>query len=765
MDRPTLRPVSIAVPSQATRTAGGALQRRLAALYARAESVLTLEVMLYTLFVLVAVVTRFWDLGSRPLHHDESLHAYFSWQYYTGRGYVHDPMMHGPLLFHMTALAYALFGDTEYVARVVPALFGTITVGLPYLLRQQLGWVSMLVASFLLLISPLMWYYGRFIRNEAWCVVFTMLIFIGVVRWMDSHRSVWLHVAWVNWVLLYSSKEISFIVLFAFVTFGVLALGLAHSKALLGWLGVLPVGVLAGMVLLPKLLGWRALPAIPFENPNVQKSLDYARAMLSSPQVLTSLAWTFLWTGIAIWLLRRANIPGQFAEIRAGGTANPLSRALAFLPRKWTQVGLLAFEFLVIAVPLHTSLFTNVRGGLMSGSFGQLFYWLAQQEVERGEQPWYYYFVLEPVYEPVAVLVGSAALLWSVLWAWRWVRSGRPPLTLLNISFSLVVHWLLVSLAVYSWAGEKMPWLGVHIALPLIFLASVWGTRTFGIEQGWQRDWSPKHAGRWAFVGLSAAIIGWTVLRMAPWSLQPTPEGPSPLIVGLLLLLVTAAGGAFWLGPRVAGRSLALLIVGLLGVYTLQSALQLSYENGAVPVEQAVYVQSSPRVTNVMDAILGVSESSVGGQNAAVIYDATVAWPFVWYLRDYPNSRYAAEGPESVPKGDVQFVLVGADKEEKLKPLMRNYTAYRYPMRWWFPEEMYRRLVPKEQVEGKGLLQGVFLNARYVAGGIAALRRPEPQAQLWRYLMYRRPDGTLNSTDMILYVRNDLVGRYNSERL
>jgi hypothetical protein len=71
---------------------------------------ITLEAALYALMLLAAVLTRFWNLGSRALHHDESLHAYFSWLLATGQGYTHDPLMHGPFLFHMNALVYALLG-------------------------------------------------------------------------------------------------------------------------------------------------------------------------------------------------------------------------------------------------------------------------------------------------------------------------------------------------------------------------------------------------------------------------------------------------------------------------------------------------------------------------------------------------------------------------------------------------------------------------------------------------------------------------------
>ncbi|MER3485401.1 MAG: hypothetical protein C4345_04910 [Chloroflexota bacterium] len=74
---------------------------------------ITVETSLYLLMLALAAITRFWDLGSKALHHDESLHAYYSWLFATGEGYRHHPLMHGPFLFHANALVYLLFGDSE----------------------------------------------------------------------------------------------------------------------------------------------------------------------------------------------------------------------------------------------------------------------------------------------------------------------------------------------------------------------------------------------------------------------------------------------------------------------------------------------------------------------------------------------------------------------------------------------------------------------------------------------------------------------------
>jgi hypothetical protein len=37
------------------------------------------ELALYALFIGVGAVLRFWDLGARAFHHDESLHAQYAW--------------------------------------------------------------------------------------------------------------------------------------------------------------------------------------------------------------------------------------------------------------------------------------------------------------------------------------------------------------------------------------------------------------------------------------------------------------------------------------------------------------------------------------------------------------------------------------------------------------------------------------------------------------------------------------------------------------
>ena len=94
------------------------------------------ETALYLFLIVLALTTRFWDLGARAFSHDESWHGNWSWKLYAGQGYRHDPASHGPFLFEANALIHLLFGVNDYTARMVPALFGVILVALPYLFRK-----------------------------------------------------------------------------------------------------------------------------------------------------------------------------------------------------------------------------------------------------------------------------------------------------------------------------------------------------------------------------------------------------------------------------------------------------------------------------------------------------------------------------------------------------------------------------------------------------------------------------------------------------
>ena len=276
-----------------------------------------LEIILYTVIAVMAGLTRFWDLSSRAEHHDESLHAYFSWLFYVGDGYVHDPLMHGPTLFHTNAFAYLLFGDNDYTSRLWPALLGVILVLMPFMLRgpQLLGRWGALTCSVLLLFSPSLLYQSRYIRHDPLVLVMTMAIVIAALRYLERPERKWVVTVAVMAGLLFATMEVSFIIAFVLVTFVAIIALWQISRPALGLLILTGIGVLAVWKIMPA-LGAPGLPAIPWEHPTSSNIRAFSQDLATHPIVLAALGVVLL--GVVLVLGTLAASGDSVTVITAG---------------------------------------------------------------------------------------------------------------------------------------------------------------------------------------------------------------------------------------------------------------------------------------------------------------------------------------------------------------------------------------------------------------------------------------------------------------
>lgn len=173
------------------------------------------EVVLYIVIFLVAVFTRFYNLGDRVMSHDESLHTRYSYNLYADGNFQHTPLMHGPILFHMTALSYFLFGDNDFTSRIYTSVLSIALVMFPLLFRRWLGRTGALVAAVLMLISPLMMYYGRYIREDTPSIFYSVIMVYCTFMYLDGppsqrRRAHWLYIFAAAMLGSMGSKETAF---------------------------------------------------------------------------------------------------------------------------------------------------------------------------------------------------------------------------------------------------------------------------------------------------------------------------------------------------------------------------------------------------------------------------------------------------------------------------------------------------------------------------------------------------------------------------
>ena len=734
----------------------------------------TLEGWLWTGVLLLATVLRFWQLGAKPLHHDESMHAYYSLLFAREpSSYEYNPLLHGPFQFHAVGLVFSLILDVERIfraggpsghpwitdatARIVPASFGVGIVALPLLLRRELGRAGALIAALLLAVSPAFVYFSRFLREDIYFNFFMFAMVVCAVRFLYASRMQtgytmrWLVALSAATILAYATFEgifLTFVIFGAFlavVAVWELALSvapllpatltdgerLAVSRAgLLAALGI--VGGVVGLVLMRTM---HSLTTYILAHPTQsdlrvgQLENDTFRNLLIV-SIVISLA-------VAITITRQILREERYAFVSTDETAEaeappptlrerwltrlrphfdaerqPLLRL--FTVGGWEQwfvayvVGLLLFVALYSIVPGPASqagsLLEDFRQGVGRGIWQGLYYWLQQQQVARGGQPWYYYLMLLPLYEQLAVVFGLGGVVYAVL---------RPTRFRLFLAW-----WFIGSLAIYSWAGEKMPWLSIHIVLPMLLLSALLLDRLL----------------REAVVFVGEARASGTLRR--PWQALPllTPQARRRSVGALV------------------GLAAALVLL----VPMVHSMLLLAYQDPADgPREMMVYVQTTPDVDLVMQKIDAADRQLYGGRHQLpVAVGVGEEWPFYWYLRNYWMENHPGQYASfsytpnaQTPPADV-LILTTTDAQTFLQQHPTGYAAKTYRLRSWF-DESYK------PAPSPGL--GPYLsygsnpppNAKFDVGRTAA--------RLWSWLWVRQPLGdTHGSYDFVLVVRDGL---------
>ncbi|MDQ4078134.1 MAG: TIGR03663 family protein [Chloroflexota bacterium] len=719
--------------------------------------------------LLVAFVSRFWELGRMALHHDESLHALYSWNLYDHGVYRHEPLMHGPVLFHLTALGYWLFGDSDFTARLVPAILGVFLVWAPWKFRGWLGTKGALATSALILLSPTLLYYSRFIRHDIFVAAWTVVILYGMWKYLEGGETFHLAVMAAGWGLLFSQKEVSFLLAMVFWSF----LALIFLLRFFGKLGPKVAPKVSREFHLLVFLGALLLPF-------VTALIMHAPALLNAALGLSLPIWdpgavggnseTSVYNNPAAW-------PMDF-NIRAYATAAILA-LVGFVAAArlwdWRKFLIGAGVFYTIFILFHTTFLTNPYG-IGSGMIGALGYWLEQHGVQRGEQPWYYYSMLLPLYELTPLLIGLVG--GGFLLARG--RNGRiapeagdePHLNTRALWPYLNLWWFVGTFLLLSYAGEKMPWLTVHLALPLAFLGG-WALGQLLDRVDWERA---RMAGGLWFALLFLVVLlalGSLLWMMATGQFPFQGSGETALEqTGRWLVTVLFLVGAVWaattfreqLGSRTAIHVVLLTITVVLAAATLRFAVIAAYINADTASEPLIYVQSSPMVTAVMDDLDAISERIAGDKNLKIAYDNHTSWPFSWYLRDYPNAFFFGADPQTYADAvrGASVVLVGQQNEQKLKPLVNGYVRHEYKMRWWFPED-YRDV--KEVVQRDPNNPDNWITTGERSGSPLVIlqnlwrfaQQPEYRQDFIDFYLHRRVKDPLAGEPFIVYIKPEVA--------
>lgn len=753
-----------------------------------------LEVLLYGLLLLVSIGLHLWQLGAKAMHHDESIHAWMSYKFFTGSGgfscwggrqaptYCYDPVYHGPTLYILTLLSYLLFGVGDAQARLPQALAGIALVPLAWTLRPFIGRKGALIAAALLTISPSILYYTRSARHDAFMLVWALLMVVGLFRFLRSGRATDLALATAGLALAWATHELVFILIFIGATFFGLRLVWEWQPRALRRLviGVLAFGLLFALAYFG--ISRESWPAM--------------------------YRWTHRFFGPVLMLV--------IGALLAAGMTRSWERAPVMRQRlltTWREhravYGIALATFLAIFALCFTTFFAYPRG-FLDGWYAGITYWLgSQHEFARGGQPWFYYLMLLPLYEPLALGFSLVGLIWLLRGAVPWRASAltsaanghgeldeaavaveAPPTAEWPQARALLIcflaYWFVLAFVGFSWAGEKMPWLLIHIALPATLLAS-WVLSVLIERVPWRRlrsglGWAVPLLTLVLLLALVNAMLAFAGGDATVGGLQTRLQGLVPLLVGGLCMFGLLSLVNRW-GARLVLRLAGLTLAGVLLLYGVRAMTLVVYRHPDVPVEPLIYTQTAPDVPILVRRIeelalnrtrnLRSAADPTGGHSLPIALDGgsasqggegSLAWPLQWYLRDYLNVQWIdVTAGAAVPQDAVVVVLYKPHVTPAVEAQLEDdyVRVGEGVFNWWFPEytgdpDPNRPGQPPARGYKSLALDGATAWQR-VWNVISWPLRPANWPTLWDYVLYRKLPMELKGREMVIFIRRDAL--------
>ena len=669
------------------------------------------EIAAYGLLMLVALSMRLWDLGSQAISFDEANHTVPAFSLYNGLGYQHNPLLHGPFQFHGMAAMFFFFGDSDYVARLLYALFGTALVGIPYFLRHHLGKAGAIVTATLLSFSPMMLFYSRYARNDIIMAVWTLALVVVLWRFLDEGKSRYLYLSALFLALAFATKETTFIMVAVLGSYLLIVATMdwipwlfrranplrSPSSPDQGEYAYWPgYGYAHGQPRTPHRLSDFSRPGVfmvlmaTFTLPQVSSVVSVFQSTLKGAGIVLAdtVAPVGAPSGDVIFTLQDIDVTKGMAIAIVVVIATLWFSAMVGITwnrRVWLRS---AAIFYGVWILLYTTFFTSLVG-LGSGMWQSLGYWMVQQDVNRGSQPWYYYFVITPIYELLPFLFSIAAVVYYIIRGNSFTR--------------FLAYWAVLTFILYTIAGEKMPWLLVNIVLPMIVLTG----KLIGdilVAVPWRRVW---RAGGLYLVPMTALLL-YLLVRLLLYRIERGNFMNFLEFWALLVFALTVVGlGIHFVvrsgvtsGLRVVALSLSLVLF----VFALRSGWQASYINGDMPVEMIVYAQTSGDVPRIMGDVRVLAQRTGLGEELRVTVDG-MGTVFRWYMRDFKNVAYVELGNMSneelsnltrSPEGSV--LLISDGSRAKLAPYVDDYAPGQDFLYLWWPAEGYKpcRATPVE---------------------------------------------------------------------
>ncbi len=560
---------------------------------------------LFIPLIVYTAVTRLMALGLKPVQHDESMFAYYSHLItLPPHQYKFLPILHGPLLEWATAGVFTLFGDSDATMRLFPALCGIGIAAAVWGMRKVVGDRAALLSVGLIALSPTLLFFSRFCRNDLPFLFTATVMLGGFVLHGRSGKAVPLFIALLAAAVAVTIKETW--VIFFFIQLAFLAACTIYAL----------------------------IKRIPLnEAPVVGVFIRSVRTRFLTIGFAVSTGLFLIVAFYSSFFEYREHADGVIESFQYWMEEHKRHRIEG--PYHFYLIHLAIYEFPFLAFWLGALVHGFWVGGTREAGW--------PRRMDRREMARWCWLVisvlsligfwnaeLPEVFDRVAhmtlglhVWMAAQLILLVCVAGWRHLDAGRP-------FHAFADCWAGASFVIYSYAGEKVPWVTAHIALPLILSCALYADRAI---PAWNRDVTERIAeGRrnfllsWGAAGLATVSLGWML----------------------------------WL------------------------SLFLSFINSGNPIERHTYASSHPEFHLAVQQVVREAEESFEGYDSRIAFEGELAWPLWWSLR-----KFELKTPKVYPEIEAPWVILDEYAYNAAPEYLEAYTWQRVRFRhYWQPEPL-----------------------------------------------------------------------------
>lgn len=580
--------------------------------------------------IALGLFLRWFDLETRPLHHDESIHAMFGKYFYDfpdHNYYKYNPEYHGPTLYIVLRYFYHSIGSlTDAAPRVPIVILGSLLLFAPILFRKYFKpWGFLFLTAFLAL-SPTLIYWSRFCREDFFVYTAMFLILWGATRASAERRALWIFLGIaLNWgtkanVYVLIAQIIGYIVYEGIV----LRSNESTFSRMLVWIRTYPKQLIMGFTF---------------------GALFYSYLITTEFRFLPGILDGLYRTSIPYWM-------DKHGIERISGPFN-----FHFYQLSWYEL-LFIIAFLVHFITFY------LRGGLNRRLWGlgtvliaALLYWYHKDTPVEEIAKWRFLKLKDrlDVIGAVVLFLHPLAVTTTHL-----LRNERV--------LGFTGYFFTANFFTYSYLGEKVPWLSTYILIPGIIYLVLYYQNLLPDLSKFEGRVLLRYFG-WILVGLGAAFM--------------VIDGESfqkvYFMTGFGLLAYSYLDKYVKFLPQIHLGYLGLVLI---SVFLLRMAILTNFVTQDREVGFISQVHTTKEFKRKILAARFLSESGAYGRQLKINVSGEPVWPGTWYLKDMPQYDFKELGSPEISNYDI---ILKTWKEGEAVP--EGFVQEKINLRgWWVPD-------------------------------------------------------------------------------